>query len=200
MSLFAKRNVEAFTQSLTKYVPGGKLFQSKNDTSRVLYKFLNGFGPELFRANDLLKQYSEEILPDTTEKFLSEWESALGIPDDCFSGKGTTEERRRDILVKLAALGVQTEQDFIDLAVKFGVTILVFPGLDVFNTPSLAPGVTFYSKQEARFTIVISFILDAGAKFPYTFPIPFGDNLIAILECLFNNLKQSNSKTIFIQV
>jgi len=41
--------------------------------------------------------------------FLDEWERALGIPDDCFDLANTDDERRINILTKLAALGVQTE-------------------------------------------------------------------------------------------
>ena len=200
MSLFQTRDTDAFRDSLAKYLPGGKLFTAKNIESKGLYKLLNGLAPELFNANDLLKQYSEEYLPDQTEKFLDEWERALGIPDECFDGVGDVASRRRDIIVKLSSLGVQTVDDFVTLATLFGVVVNVFPGLDVFNNPLLVPGVTFYSKAAARYTVVIAFVLEPSPAFPYEFPILFGDDLIAILECLFNRLRQANGQVIFKQV
>lgn len=200
MSLFQRRDNEEYTDSLARYLPGGELFASKFKQSSNFRALLRGMAGELFRANGFLREYNDNIIPDTTVKFIEEWESTLGIPDDCFSGTGTTLERRRDILTKLAALGVQTDQDFIDLAVIFGVTVTVNAGIDEITFPLTFPVVMFTTEQEARFTIVIRFTVQAANKFPLTFPILFGSGEIAILECLFTKLKPANCDIIFQQV
>lgn len=200
MALFQRRDIEQYTDSLADYLPGGLLFASRSVQNSNFRKLLRGMSGELFRANGLLKEYCEQIIPDETVKFISEWESALGIPDDCFSGTGTLDERRRDVLTKLAALGVQTQQDFIDLAATFGVTITINAGIREIIFPLTFPIVMFTTEKEARFTIVVRFTVQAANKFPLVFPITFGSGEIAILECLFAKLKPANCDIIFQQV
>ena len=190
MDLFERRDIEQYTKSLADYLPGGLLFASKAVDSSNFRKLLKGMAGELFRANGLLKEYSEEIIPDLTVKFIEEWESTLGIPDACFSGTGTIDERRRDVLTKLAALGVQKIPDFEALALVFGVTAEVFSGI--------GSGLPFASNKVARHTIVVSFTVDE--RFPYTFPITFGGDVIVLLECLFNRLKPANCQVLFNEV
>lgn len=191
--LFQRRDVEQYTDSLANYLPGGPLFAAKSVKDSNFRRLLRGMAGELFRANGLLKQYSEDFIPDRTVAFIEEWERALGIPDGCFDGQGTLDKRRRDVLVKLASLGVQTAQDFVDLAAVFDVVVEVYPGKDKFDDLS-ALGMTLH---DARFTIVVDFAVRAAFQFPYTFPIRFGDERIAIMECLFNRLIPANCQIMF---
>ncbi len=200
MALFERRDIEQYTNSLADYLPGGCLFASASVSNSNFRKLLRGMAGELFRSNGLLKEYSEQIIPDQTVKFIEEWESSLGIPDDCFSGTGTLTERRRDILVKLASLGVQTAQDFVDLATTFGITVTVGPGINEITFPLTFPVVMFSTLKDARFTIVVRFTVEAANRFPLVFPITFGSGEIAILECLFTKLKPANCNIIFQQV
>ena len=200
MALFERRDLEQYTNSLADYLPGGRLFASRSVQNSNFRKLLRGMAGELFRANGLLKEYSEQVIPDQTVKFIEEWESAVGIPDDCFSGTGLLENRRRDVLTKLAALGIQTRQDFIDVAAIFGIVVQVSSGSTLGAFPIVFPMALFNSAKEARFTIVVTFTVPAANKFTYTFPFPFGDGEIAVLECLFEKLKPSNCKIIFEQI
>ncbi len=195
-----KRGLEQHTQALADYMPNGKLFEAKNISNSNFRQLLRGLAGELFTAQGYLITLEQEYFPDATNLFLSEWESALGIPDSCFSGEGTNDERRRDIVTKLSALGVQTDQDFIDLAAVFGVTVAVGPGIDEITFPITFPVVMFTTEQEARFTLVIRFTVESASRFPLVFPIVFGSGEIAILECLFTKLKPANCDIIFQQV
>ena len=84
MSLFKRRSIEAYTDSLAEYMPGGELFAAKSVYDSNFRKLLRGMAGELFRANGLLREYNDQIIPDRTEKFIDEWEKAVGIPDHCF--------------------------------------------------------------------------------------------------------------------
>lgn len=191
---------EQHADTLADFLPGGRLFEAKRVSGTNLRDLLLGFSNEMIRSEGYLKTFEDEYLPDETNLFLDEWEFVLGIPDTCFSGTGTAADRRTAILVKLASLGVQTVDDFVALALRFGVVVLVFPGKDVDDTPSLVPGVTFTSAKEARFSIVVSYTLTDEEVFTYTFPIPFSTGEVAILECLFNKVKPSNCQLIFKKV
>jgi len=195
-----RRDIEQYTDSLARYLPGGNLFASRYKDDSTFRKLLRGFAGELFRANGLIKEYCEQIIPDETVKFIGEWESALGIPDDCFPGSGTMDERRLHVLVKLASSGVQTQQDFIDLALLFGVTVTIMNGSANGTFPLDFPILFFNSSKDARFTIIVTFNLIEGERFTYTFPLPFGNSTLAIIECLFNKLKPVNTEVIFEQV
>lgn len=200
MVLFKRRDLDQYTNSLADYLPGGRLFASKAVNGSNFRKLLRGMSGELFRSNGLLKEYSEQIIPDQTVKFIEEWESTLDIPDGCFLGTGSIDVRRRDILTKLAALGVQTAQDFIDLAAIFGVTVTIVPGPTPQFFPFTFPFVLSGSPKEIRFTIFVEFTVEEDSRFPLRFPFIFGDELIAILECIFNRLRPANCNVVFTQV
>lgn len=110
---------------LAAYLPNGKTFGGKNVPSANINQILRGVSGEVRTAEGYLVTLEEEYFPDETLLFLVEWEQAVGIPDDCFTGEGTLDARRVDVMVKLASLGVQTVQDFIDLAVIFGVDLSI---------------------------------------------------------------------------
>jgi hypothetical protein len=133
----------------------------------------------LFTSNGYLKSYSEEILPDQTVLFISEWERALGIPDGCFKGAGTLNERRRDVLTKLAALGLQTEKDFEDIAKIFDLTVDVIPGEE--------SGLVL---SKPKFTIVIKWFADGEAQ----------SDQIFIMTCLYEATKPANVDLAYINL
>ena len=177
-------NINEHTKALADYLPGGKLWTAKNIADTTMRNMLVGISRESLRAEGYLKALQEQFIPDMTENFIEDWERALGIPDDCFDAQGDLNERRRDILVKLASLGVQTVADFQNLATLFGVTATVLPGEEAAPVPS-----------DPKFTIVVEFISPEG--FPFTFPFIFGSEIISIVECLFNKLKPANCIVVF---
>lgn len=186
--LFERRDTEQYADSLAAYLPGGELFASKSVQNSNFRKLLRGLAGELFTANGLLIEY--DILPDATVNFLSEWESVLGIPDACFSVSEDNDERRRNILIKLAVLGAQTTDDFEAIATAFGMTVSVVAGAD--------SGISFPNNKTMRHTLVISIALPD--RFTYTFPISFGNDAIVLLQCVFSKLKPANCQLLFQEV
>lgn len=193
-------SIDEHTKALADYLPGGPLFAAKNIAGTVMRDMLKGISRESVRAEAYLKALQEEFIPDKTNNFLDDWERVLAIPDDCFDGQGTNGQRRQAILIKLASLGVQTAEDFENLALLFGITVSVIPGAELFSFPLTFPFLFFTTEEEARFTIVITFTVSGPSVFPFTFPIVFGNREIAILECLFRKLKPANCEVIFQQI
>lgn len=187
-------------QTLANYLPGGRIFASKDFTTSELRKLLFGFSNELLRVDNLLSIFREDTVPDRTQHFIDGWESALGIPDSCFDGKGTDENRRLAIVTKLAALGAQTTDDFVNLAATFGVTVTVESGSVHGTFPYTFPIKFYPSAKVARFTIVVRSPLFILETFPYTFPIMFGPDELGIIECLFNKIKPANVQVVFEEV
>lgn len=185
INLFKETTVEEQAQILANFLPNGKLFEAKNISDSLYRAFLRGLGQTNKQAADLLSFFSEQLDISATEAFLDEWEATVGIPDSCFSGTGTDDQRRRDILTKLAALGVQTAQDFINVAAIFGFTVKVYSQAEAY------PG------HDPKFTIVVEYAIVSANVFTLYFPIYFGDPEVNILVCLFNKLKPANCRIIF---
>ena len=192
--------ISRYADSIARYLPNDEMYSAKFISGSNLRGLLRGLGRIIRQGDDYIDELKAEFLPDQTTKFLDEWEALLGIPDTCFDNKGTTLQRRTAILVKLASLGVQTADDFVALAAMFGVSVNVYAGLDVYNEPSLAPGIDLGNPKRARYTIVVTYNLSAGEAFPYTYPIPFGTGEIAILQCLFSKIRPANCQVIFQKV
>lgn len=199
-NLISQHSTSKHADSLADYLPSGRLFESARITNTNFRNLLLGLAGELFTAEGHLKTISNEYDINTTSLLIEEWEGALGIPDSCFSGTGGLIERRRDVLVKLASLGVQTAEDFVALAALFGVVVTVNPGIDFAIFPLEFPWLFFSSEKEARFTIIVDFTVQEANKFPLIFPFVFGSDTIGIMECLFNKLKPANCNIIFRQV
>lgn len=202
MAEFKRRDVDEYARSLAAYLPEDELFAAKSVEGSNLHGLLRGMAAEMFRVNGYLREYGTQIFPNITERFLDEWEAALGIPDGCFSGTGSIDERRRDVLIKLAALGVQTVDDFVALAAMFGLTVEVVSGSESGVFPLSFPVLVFGTAEDARFTIVVNIEtpLSLESTFPYTFPVPFKTEIVGVLRCVFKRLKPANCNLIIRQV
>ncbi len=189
------------TNILASYLPTGRIFDAKRDDASVLRSLLRGFASGMLSVDDMLDLFRAEVLPNTTTDFIEEWESAVGIPDECFDIEDATiEERRLYVTIKLASLGVQTSDDFGYLATLLGTTVTVRSGMahdNVIGYGTDLPVVLFPDLKTARFTIIVA-IEDVSGGFPYTFPFPFGTTAQGIMECLFSKLKPANCDLLFV--
>ena len=200
-TLITQHTIEKHADALANYLPGGRLFEAGKVSGTKLRSVLLGLAKEFSTAEGYLKTISNEYDINTTTLFINEWESAVGIPDSCFKGDGTIEQRRSHVLVKLASLGIQTEEDFEELGSIIGIAIVVTPGFEVSGVfPMTFPFIFFDTIAESRFTIVVDFTVEAASKFTLTFPFTFGSDEIAILECLFLKLKPANCNILFRRV
>lgn len=188
-----RHSLGEMVRSLAAYLPGGEIFQAGHVLGTKTNDLLKGLAIELQRAENSLALYNEEFIPDVTTVFIPEWESALGIPDECFpeTDSLTNDERRQQILVKLAALGVQTIDDFRTLAIVLG-----FPEVQILT--GIAAGVTPLSV--ARYTIVIAVPEGDLPLFPLSFPLVFGNEKYRVLGCLFEKLKPANCQLLFREI
>lgn len=131
---------EQVTNFLADLMPQGRAFSAKYYEGSNLRRYLEAKSIEFKRFLDYLSTFLTEITPENTQIYIEEWESALGIPDDCIPLATTDDERRENIVLKLASLAIKTEEDYIHLASQFGFTIEFYvdgnyPPYDVPYTP-----------------------------------------------------------------
>ncbi len=200
MRLFINHTREDHAITLGQYLPDGPFFEAKTEEDSNLYKFLFGLADTLRIVEENLSLTYDDYDFRITENFINQWENALGIPDSCFSGTGSLGSRRTAINAKFLSFGVQTEQDFIDIAALFGIIITIQNGTDLLDTFPLEFPIIFEDVEQARFTMIVNFQVDDSLTFPFTFPIPFGDDNIESLKCLFRKLAPANVRVIFNEV
>lgn len=176
-------NIGEHAELTAQFLPSGDALVNKNYEGSNLRKFVEAYSEEFKRLNDLMSTFNKEYDPSTTTLFLSNWESAINIPDNCFKLADTVTERQQNILVKLQTFGLQTEQDFIDLGATFGIVVTV-AGAD-------------YPPHE-----VPHFIIVGGQGFTWTLSGDFASfpEQAETYQCLVKLLIPACYEVIFVQI
>ena len=182
---------------LAQYIRDDRLHQAKNKEGSNLRKVLIGLAEEFVRFRDKANLIYDDYSPGKTEQLITDWETQVGIPDDCFSNTGTLEERRTNILLKLAGINVSTEQQFKNLASLLGFNIEVSNGIETSTFPLTLPFILL-NQDEAPFTIIITLpASEQPAGLPLELPFTLTSQAPEILECLFNKIKPAQCNLIF---
>jgi uncharacterized protein YmfQ (DUF2313 family) len=193
--LFDPKTNEEHTQSIANLLPSDPVFLSKNLNDSNFRQYLRIFAPEMSRFEDVMLEISREHDINEASVYLKDWETAVGIPDDCFFGNGTLEERRLHVIIKLACMNVDSDQDIIDLAAKLGKTITIRPISDNVLPPYTIPMIPT-ALPEARFVWLITGDNVQPAYPPYAIPhsLEVGD---VILTCVIEKIKPAYVRVVF---
>jgi len=177
---------------LADYMRNDKLFTGKRISTKKFYKLLAGLAIEIGRVEGILDDIAINYDPAQTVELIERWESAIGIPCECFPVSENIEDRRNNVIAKLNASGVVTADDFVELGTKFGLNIEIFPGQDVLTFPYTFPFVL--NDGNPKFIMVINISsTEVGDVFTYTFPITLRSaEKINIVQCLFKKLAPAN--------
>jgi len=200
MSLFKQHTQEQHRKSLADYLPVGKLFAGKNVSDTTLFKLLMGLALECYRAENNLNLVYDEYDINTTTLLIEQWESALGLPDECMNNTTDINIRRQQVLAKFT-LSIDTAESFINLAKIFGYDIEILTGKSVGVYPLPYPWLYFDSSKTARFTIIVRLAESVKPSvYPFTstlYPWPYSSGETNIIECLLSNVKPANCDIIF---
>jgi len=182
---------------LAQYLRDDSLHEAKNRDGSTLRKILIGLASEWLNFRSKINETSNEYNPKTTTKLIEEWEQFVGIPDDCIPVASTIEQRRLNVLLKLAGINATTEKQFKNVASILGYNIEVSNGVSTSTFPLTLPFLLI-SEASAPFTIVITLPSSIQPNgFALTFPFTLTSQQPAILDCLFNKLKPANTQLFF---
>lgn len=182
---------------LAQYLRDDSLHEAKNRDGSTLRKILIGLASEWLNFRSKINEVSNEYNPKTTTKLIEEWEQFVGIPDDCIPVASTIEQRRLNVLLKLAGINATTEKQFKNIASILGYNIEVSNGVSTSTFPLTLPFLLI-SEASAPFTIVITLPSSIQPNgFTLTFPFTLTSQQPAILDCLFNKLKPANTQLFF---
>lgn len=183
--------------ALARYLPKGRLFEGAFIADSNLRGFLCGLAGELMDAQNYITELEYEYFPNRGTRFIEEWEQALGLPDKCLGRGDTIEERRRDILLKLAASGVQTVDDFVRLGEIFGIELSISNGANHSSFCTSFPHLFVNNPADARYLIVVQLPPEGSDGFCYDFCAIFGDVTQNALKCLLEELKPANTRLVY---
>ena len=207
MNQFKPTDIDRQGERIAKLLPTGKAWDGAIDTNTNMGKLLKSLGIELYRIELLIQTVNSELDLNRAIDLIREWEESVGIPDDCFEDITDTtlsglESRRKNILIKLRNIRLQTAQDYIDLAAEFGETITVTPAMEIATFPLEFPIIFIGSTKSAKFTIIVNFelITVEGSTFPLPFPFEFLATSASIVQCLLTAIKPANCNILFTHI
>ena len=183
--------------TLAQYLRDDSLHEAKNRDDSTLRKILLGLASEWLNFRNKTNEVLSEYNPQKTTLLIQEWEQFVGIPDNCIAVASTIQQRRLNVLLKLAGINATTEKQFKNVASILGYNIEVSNGVSTSTFPLTLPFLLI-SEASAPFTIVIT--LPSSIKpsgFPLTLPFTLTSQQPAILDCLFNKLKPANTQLFF---
>ena len=195
--MLKKRTQPQQADILAQYLRDDNLHEAKNRDDSTLRKILLGLASEWLNFRNKINEVVNEYNPQKTTALIQEWEEFVGIPDGCIPVASTIEQRRLNVLLKLAGINATTEKQFKNVASILGYNIEVSNGVATSTFPLTLPFLLI-SEASAPFTIVIT--LPSSIKpngFPLTFPFTLTSQQPAILDCLFNKLKPANTQLFF---
>jgi uncharacterized protein YmfQ (DUF2313 family) len=184
----------------------------------VLTHLLEGFADELAELEQRALDLKREADPRTTNEMLTDWEAALGLPDNCSNVVQSIAQRRAAIVARLTKQGGQSPAFMKALALSLGFTVDIVEysafrcghsrtGQHMYN-----PGAPFRCGQSRT-----GQNLGYSTGWPYAFAVVgapsqphyfrtgagrTGENLAtysnALLECAINRAKPAHMLALFI--
>ncbi|MFS2103556.1 YmfQ family protein [Ralstonia sp. Ralssp135] len=115
-----------YLRAFQALMPRGRVWPRDQDAvqTQVFSGLTQVYGRQTARSNYLLV----DSFPGTTYELLPEWESTLGLPDPCAGESPTVQQRRAQVVARLANSGGQSAAYYIGFAAKlgYGITITNF--------------------------------------------------------------------------
>ena len=200
MSFIKERNQDEQANVLAQYLPNDPMWNDKNADGTPLRKILLGLAAQWLELRATGNQTVEEYDIRKTTLLLEEWEKTVGIPDCCLTiNNKTLEQRRTNVLLKLAGINATTAKQFKTIAMILGYDIDVNAGKESpYSTFPMTLPFILMDPTDAIFSIVVT-INDpvSTGGFPLTLPFTLASGATEILSCLFDKLKPANSLIFF---
>lgn len=117
------REIDAYVEQLRALFPRGRAWPEARGP--VWDQLLRSLAVELQRIDGRLADLLRERDPRTAIETLEDYERELGLPDPCFGGGQTTDERRQLVVALTLMQGGQSPEYFVALAALFGRAVTV---------------------------------------------------------------------------
>ncbi|HDG8160814.1 TPA: YmfQ family protein [Klebsiella pneumoniae] len=121
MSLYSQ---DDYAQSLHSLLPNGRAWPREKGS--VQYAVLKALGRAFARSDSSAQGLITGAFPSTATMMLPEWESTMGLPDDCSIGEiSSIGDRQRVVVAKFISNGGLNRAYYIGVAEALGYTIKI---------------------------------------------------------------------------
>lgn len=194
MSLYP---VDDYARALSALLPPGLAWP--RDANSTQYATLRALGGSFARSDSDAQTLLSSGFPSTALMMLTEWESTLGLPDDCAVGEvGSIGERQSAVVSKLVSTGGLNRTYYISVAAALGYEITInqfrptMCGMSVCGDP--------INGEEWPFTWQIN-VPGSSVRYAYAGTAFCGDSLASWgnkqFECAITKIAPSHINIIF---
>ena len=161
------------TEVLAMCCPRGMAWDGKGSQDSTLYKLLKSIATELNAVEEKIYEMVVQWNINFTTDLISEWEFAVGIPDECRAAAEDIATRRSDVITKLKKVPVIDVADYEALAESI-------TGVVGWN---IRPGMNdFPSNPLYKFVLLVTAPVNSFGGFSY----PFGSGITSISNLVHN--------------
>jgi len=114
---------DAYRDQLLALQPPGAALPT--DPKSTWAKLLHGLADELSRVDARAGALLDESDPRSTAELLEDWERIAGLPDACAEDGQTVDQRRAAVHARVAGIGGQSIQYFVNLAARLGYAVTI---------------------------------------------------------------------------
>jgi uncharacterized protein YmfQ (DUF2313 family) len=133
--IFDAPDIDGTANELASALPQGRVWEAKNSDGTNMRALVGGAAMPFNIAEQKVEDLASEFDINQTTALLSEWEESVGLPDECFAGPGTIEERRAAIIERFRRIPVVT------IAEMQAAVDALFPDVDI----ELRTGTDYYA-------------------------------------------------------
>jgi hypothetical protein len=192
LTKFAQPTIAETVVQYSDHLPTGEVWGAKLVEGTVINDVIFGAAKPFNITQGRISDLADDFNINQTAELISDWETSVGLPDDCFGIVNDISERRALVRERFARVPVVTlaeQQAFVD-TIFIGVSVTLIPGEEYEG---------FDDEFDARFILVV----EIGAQLPlfeFDFEILFtgGANTDA-LECLLRKIVPANVVIVFVE-
>lgn len=163
---------------LAGHMPQGRAWDKKNDPESNLNGLVNGLAADFMQVQQKIYEMAQEFNISLTTDLLPDWETSVGIPDDCVFTFNTLAERRQRVTERLRNVPVVT-------LTELNIYIQAFFASHTVIIINAATSGSF------EFTFEMSFSEGINSRFVIIATITTGGDT-DLLTCLLRNVVPAN--------
>lgn len=195
MIKFSAPSQEEAARQLASTLPDGRAWQAKNLSGTNMHALVSACAAEFRQIQIQIETLAREFDVNLTDQLLPDWETSVGLPEECMGQMASLADRRKAVILRLRKIPFVTKADYEQLAFDLtGLSVTVTPGAEIELFPLDFP--IPFASGNSYFKLYVTFN-DAIGGFPYLFPFNFistGDNII---RCVFEQIAPANVLIIF---
>jgi hypothetical protein len=96
---------------LASHMPQGRAWDKKNDPESNMSGLVRGLAADFMQVQQKIYEMAQEFNVNLTTDLLPDWETSVGIPDDCVFTFNTLAERRQRVIERLRNVPVVTLEE-----------------------------------------------------------------------------------------